>query len=606
MRRLQRLTPMPLVLLFLAACDTPDTTPVLAGVVSSGMLAAATDEDPRLRRVATEGMDYASVSPDGRLITFVDWTTGDVAVHDLEQNANRLVTNKGSWTDNGSWAEYPVFSSDGRQIAFAYGNTQANHRPFLYEVRVANLDGTGERVVFRYPTSDGWAGPMDWSARHGILLEYFDDAGTAATLALMSPGDGTLRRLKSFPESGPHPHEGRFSPDDRWIAYRIGTRLAVIGSDGSGDQTFEFPIRSILDWTADGSGLIVHATRNNVSGFWRVPMRNGRTAGEPELVRAGVPVAAGAGRAAGRYFYQINVDVPKLHVASVDLASGNILSPPTAVTGPADGGISNSAWSPDGRWLAYTARDADQRFKLMMRSADGDQVMELTDIGQVRNVHNLGWTRDGAALLLTTGYSNQPEAVHRIDARTGAMTKVLQLEDAQNLQLTPGGESVVFGREASDDRDRPAGIVVRNIASGAERLIYTRASRSMSVSPDGRFVAAAVGDDEQQVSRLVVVPIEGGEARVLDEATAPEHIDYNAAALPWTADGRYILSVRGGWQETPHYLFAYPVDGGARVQLFRTKGSGIYQSVHPDNQRVAFIDGERRSELWVLEDLPAR
>ena len=47
---------------------------------------------------------YGSVSPDGRLISFTDWDTGDLALHDVTTGQNRrLTTNKKDWMSVRHW-----------------------------------------------------------------------------------------------------------------------------------------------------------------------------------------------------------------------------------------------------------------------------------------------------------------------------------------------------------------------------------------------------------------------------------------------------------------------------------------------------------------------
>src|SRR5207302_8522040 len=49
-----------------------------------------------------------SISLDGRLLSFTDWDTGDLAIRDLAAGTNRRLTAKGSWTDSPEHAEDSV------------------------------------------------------------------------------------------------------------------------------------------------------------------------------------------------------------------------------------------------------------------------------------------------------------------------------------------------------------------------------------------------------------------------------------------------------------------------------------------------------------------
>ncbi len=57
------------------------------------------------------------VSLDGRYITFVDWSTGNIAVHESETGEYRLLTHKGSWLDSDEYAQSPRIVFDSRAVA---------------------------------------------------------------------------------------------------------------------------------------------------------------------------------------------------------------------------------------------------------------------------------------------------------------------------------------------------------------------------------------------------------------------------------------------------------------------------------------------------------
>jgi hypothetical protein len=69
------------------------------------------------------------------------------------------------------------------------------------------------------------------------------------------------------------------------------------------------------------------------------------------------------------------------------------------------------------------------------------------------------------------------------------------------------------------------------------------------------------------------------------------------AAMAWTPDGRALLLGGGG------SLWRVPVDGGEapRQLQLEISGDGGF-SVHPDGRRLAYIAGETRAEVWVIED----
>ena len=76
-----------------------------------------------------------SVSPDGRYVTFVNWSTGDLGLRDLSNAQSRNLTNKGTWEENDEFAEFSIISPDGRQVAYAWFNDG------FYNLRLIGIEG---------------------------------------------------------------------------------------------------------------------------------------------------------------------------------------------------------------------------------------------------------------------------------------------------------------------------------------------------------------------------------------------------------------------------------------------------------------------------------
>lgn len=589
-----------------AACTACDTSPQRVAVVGAATLSATepdTGDAARVRRVWARAGDYATPSPDGRYITFVDWSTGDVAMHDIVTGEDRRLTDKGTWPENGSWAEEPLFSPDGSMVAYSYGNVLGAD-PFRYELRVVAVDDTTQRLLHALTARDYWILPMDWSASQGILVKFYRDAdGKVVTdLAVVDPASGAVRVLRTYAEGRAHPHDGAFSPDGRFIAYRLDKDVRIMTADAARDASLDMEVRWVLGWTPDGRSVLVHASAHSTTGIWSIPVTDGRRAGQPALVRGGMAAFLPGGRAGDRYYYGVPVDAPKIHTVSVDIPSARVLSPPTPLTSPLDGAAHVAAWSPDGGGLAYVLRDlAGRGTRIMLRAADGDEVRELATVGRLQ-VHQVLWTPDGQALLLNTTGTGEP-VLRRVDIRTGSVRPVLE-PSGQGVATTPDGR-VVYVRDVPNRPELVSGVFVHDLTTGRERRIadVPDETRKLSVSPDGRRIALVTGGDESQASRLLVLRIEGGEAREVWRAEYPLHLERNASRPPWTPDGRYVLVVRGSWEDGEHVVLAVPVDGGEPITVMDFPDARPHLSLHPDGRRLAYSAGERRTELWVLDDL---
>ncbi len=117
---------------------------------------------PRLRlafRVPWSGSDAHSngaISPDGRLLAYVHWDTGDLAVRDLQAGQTRMVTNKGNKWLTDDFASFPQWSPDSKRIAYYWYQDEG----YLNQLRVTDLSGKNVRVLHSHQkealTPIGW------------------------------------------------------------------------------------------------------------------------------------------------------------------------------------------------------------------------------------------------------------------------------------------------------------------------------------------------------------------------------------------------------------------------------------------------------------------
>ncbi len=567
----------------------------------ASMVAADDDQSPRLRRVWAAAGDYATPSPDGRLAAFVDWSTGDVAVHDLATGQSRRITDKGTWTENGSWAEWPIFSPDGRKVVYSYGNVLAGD-PFRYELRYVEMGDTTQHLLRAIGPAEDWIAPLDWSER-GVLFTHYTTPDLSS-LAIIEPESGTVTVLEpAFGRDRGVGREARFSPDARYVAYQMGG-LKIRDLDAGTVASVDFPTTALIDWTADGQALVVHSVNDGRAGLWRVPVRDGRPAGEPRLIRDGVPsVNQGGGRAGDAFYYSIPADAPRVHLASLDVEGRRMLSAPVSLTTPLDGSAMFPAWSPDGRQLAYLLRPLNDQgpTRLMVRHLDGNGLRELATL-RLKRITSLAWTPDSREILLL---ERDTRTLHGVAVADGELRTVLT-EVGDAVALTPDGRTLIAGLDSRTDRDDAPAIVAVDLATGERRQLESldrAAPRGISVSPDGRTIAYVMREEGQGGSEIRVLPVSGGSSRTAASVEFPAHFDARTMPLAWTPDGAHVLVPGGEWEkEDSHDLWAVSMDDGAvhPMNLAGFPGNSVY-SLNPRGDRLAYIAGDARQELWMLD-----
>ena len=143
---------------------------------------------------------------------------------------------------------------------------------------------------------------------------------------------------------------------------------------------------------------------------------------------------------------------------------------------------------------------------------------------------------------------------------------------------------------------------MRNLESGEEKEVYRGNSNPLAVSPDGQWFAFYIlGKDTENV---MVLDIASGSVRELLRIPPPEFV----FSADWTRDGQYLIFAKVHPQQ-PASLWRIPVKGGEPQRLELTM-SGLRDlrglRVHPDGRQLAFTGGERKLEIWVMENfLPA-
>ena len=551
-----------------------------------------------------------AVSPDGRYLSYVDWDTGDLALHDLVANTDRRLTNEGTWNQSSEYAWLSAISRDGKQVAYAWYNAKGR-----YELRIVSLETAGftepRRLFDNEDVTD--IEPYDWSPDGKWLAVTWQAKDRTAQTGLASTQDGSLRVLKS---SFGGPTRMFFSPDGKHLGFdlpagdQIGRNIFVLTVDGTGEtEAVVGPSQNIMmGWSPDGKRLLFASDRSGSMGLWAIPMAEGKPRGAPELVRPNTGTQSLGVTASGALYLGVRIVNRDIYVASLDFNTGKLLSPPTRPIQTFTGSNSQPEWSPDGKYLAYVSRRGrlGDDWILVIRSVETGQVRELRP--NMGIVYLPRWAPDGRSFVFGRGGSSQGrQGIYRIDAATGETTPIAVSSPGSWFQMpqwSPDGKKIYY--TVTPYRD--AALIERDLASGSERrLIRREGLLFLSVSPDGRTVAGTSLDPSSKSSSLLLIPIDGGEPRELLRVTAPQRF---WPMVAWMPDGRSVV-VRKMLSESENAseeLWLVPVGDGQPRKLGIDKLSlgNSPISIHPDGRQIAYLSGETKKEVWILENfLPA-
>ncbi len=242
---------------------------------------------------------------------------------------------------------------------------------------------------------------------------------------------------------------------------------------------------------------------------------------------------------------------------------------------------SNPRWSPDGKYLSFTASRNEGKSQVWALDRRGGEASRLTDVEQ--GISGYVWSPDGNKLLLTIrdpeekdedAKKNKPQdpwVIERLQFKrdrqgylTGDRHSHLYVFDLATEELTqitsgrwdeaapawsPDGKRIAFSSNRTEDPDANTNsdlwVVSAENTDQGETLLrltdYPGGDSQPAWSRDGRWIAYVTGTHDPQFNayatrKLAVVSAEGGERRILADG-----LDRNVGNPEFTTDGKGIL-----------------------------------------------------------------
>jgi len=575
-------------------------------------VSAQQSDGARMRQIPFES-GYEAPSFDGRYLTYVDWSTGDLAVRDLKTGTKHRLTDLGGYDKaSGHADESALISPDGRQVAYVFFDNQVN-RADLRLVPFTGGDPQHHKILHRteetrYLLLDGWT-PDSKS----VLVSRELSDGTNQ-LAMISIEDGSLRVLKSFPWKTLG--IAALAPDGRYVAYSGAESdtdwdIFVLAVDGSrqGKLTEGPAVDSWPMWSPDSSQLLFFSDRTgNTQSMWTVPVKEGKANGPARLVKADF----GSGRfwprgitRNGELYFFSGAEATNLYNLEFD-ANLKPVNPPELVPQRFVNSTGNGSWSPDGESLAYFVFRAPSQIvpggtDLVVRtvSSGTERILHLPQLIVPPYLYTPPprWFPDGRSVMVASYGRKRPGfAFYRVDLGSGNAEFLHEAQEAGPSDMSPDGKAIFYRAGAAT----PGMRIMRFDLDMQRETELTRipAGKSLTpivVSPDGKELAYGILDDPTgtvaAVASLEIMSVSGGQPRQVF------HGKMGPQLVGWSRDQRLLLFAQPGigWS-------TIAVTGGEPEKLGVVKGASFPQ-FHPGGRRVVFgAGGDGQQQFWVLEN----
>jgi Tol biopolymer transport system component len=166
-----------------------------------------------------------------------------------------------------------------------------------------------------------------------------------------------------------------------------------------------------------------------------------------------------------------------------------------------------------------------------LRNTDGTGVRQLSEGGTFNS--NPSVSPDGRYVVYSSVKSGS-KRLRRVDIDGNNAVDLTQGADDSDPQFTADGNWVIYLSRKDGNRR----LFLVSINGKETRKLFDQSVQAYALSPDGRFIACSLGDDKMAATKLIVLPIEGGNP--VKNFDLPSSV----GLLRWSSDGNAITYVR--------------------------------------------------------------
>ena len=411
------------------------------------------------------------------------------------------------------------------------------------------------------------------------------------------------------------------SPDDRTIVFDLLGQLWSLPAAGGRATPITDAVRDTAEdldpsFSPDGRSVVFRAERHGRTGLWLLDVAGGSVRQLTQLPHAdgfdGLASWSPDGRVIAFTRFTLDSASHEWHsrIHLLDVASGSHRE--LRISGLKKYEVRDPVWTRDGRNIAFvssSARSANGgRIRLVAR--DGGEAVPLSN--DTTPAIAPAFSPDGKRIAFLARDSAQRFQlyVQELADRTARPTRVTDHEQVSSTRVrwTHDGSSVLYAADAKLMRTPPTGGQPTTIAFDA-KVDITRAARSLppatiieagqeqpvraylgiALAPDARTIAAIA------LGKLWIIPVTGAPRAI---ASVP----FTARGMAWSSDGSEVAWSAGPFGEED--LFAADVQTGAIRQVTALPGREALPAYAPDGSQLAFM--HQKGEAGALRLIDAR
>lgn len=435
----------------------------------------------------------------------------------------------------------PTFSPDGKQMAYVRGYPDAQESVLM----IANMDGSGERRLstLKFPQFSFTFGPAPSWSRNGqriaCSVSLTNDQGQYQELYEVDVSSGQLKAITNR----------------RW---RRVFRMA---------------------WLTDDSGLLLSAADSETTllQVWEIAYPSG----EPHRITNDLNDYVGLTLAA---------DSQTSAVVQTDQQANVWVSPSidghnaVQITSNNYDGLSGLAWTPDGRLLYTSARNAANDIWIV--DAQGKQKNQLTENSGDNTAPAI--SPDGKTIVFVSTRDGK-QHLWRMDDDGGRAQRATDGKQDVSPVFSADGQWIIYRSYVTGNPN----LFKLPVNGGAPIRLTEVISGAPAISPDGKIIACVQRPVALAKVKLALVPVDGSAARVIEPRDVPRLLVFG-----WANDGQSVVYIKN--QGSVSNLWQLPLNGGEPKQITNFDSNLIFSFAISKDGRLALTRGSEKSDVVLI------